>query len=243
MNLLILALAPVAAILLFMYYRDRYEKEPAKRLAISFLGGGFSVIPILAVESFLAQFTGIFPGIISVFWQSFVVAATSEEFFKLIILLIIIWKSSDFNEKFDGIVYAVFVSMGFAAIENVLYVFDYGFQTGLMRALTAVPAHFLFGVSMGFYVGLARFYPAFRKRFLAAALIYPILLHGLYDFILMSGSPFLLLMFVPFVIFMWYYGLRKIKQLSEHSVFSTNFKEQEKLIKKGIGEPSETQNH
>ncbi len=234
MNLLILALAPVAALLLFVYYRDRYEKEPVKRLLLSFAGGCVSVLPILVVESFLAQFTSYFPGIISVVWQAFVVAATSEEFFKMVFLMLLVWKSTDFNEKFDGIVYAVFVSMGFAAVENVMYVFDYGVQTGMVRALTAVPGHFMFGVTMGFYVGLARFYPTQRKRFLGAALLYSVLLHGLYDFILMAGVPLLLLTFLPFVGFMWYYGLKKIKRLSEQSIFSTNFPEQERILKKGL---------
>src|SRR3989339_1434536 len=139
MNLLILALAPVAAILLFIYYRDRYEKEPVKLLITAFCLGGLSVLPILLVETFLSEFMAFFYGTFAVFWQSFVVAATTEEFFKFVFLYILIWKRVDFNEKFDGIVYAAFVSMGFAAVENVMYVFDFGIQTGLMRALTAVP--------------------------------------------------------------------------------------------------------
>lgn len=232
MNLLILALAPVAAILLFIYYRDRYEKEPVKLLITAFCLGGLSVLPILLVETFLSEFMAFFYGTFAVFWQSFVVAATTEEFFKFVFLYILIWKRVDFNEKFDGIVYAAFVSMGFAAVENVMYVFDFGIQTGLMRALTAVPAHFLFGVTMGFYVGLAKFYPQFKKKLIWAALIYPILLHGIYDFILMSGSPFLLLLFIPFVIFMWRYGLRKIKALSDKSVYQSNFKLEEEILKK-----------
>ncbi|HBL76330.1 MAG: hypothetical protein A2W90_08325 [Bacteroidetes bacterium GWF2_42_66] len=232
MNLLILALAPVASLLLFMYHRDRYEKESVKLLIAAFAMGGLSVLPILLVEALLSEFMNFFYGTFAVFWQSFVVAATTEEFFKLIFLYWLVWKHLDFNEKFDGIVYAVFVSMGFAAIENVMYVFDYGLETGLVRALTAVPAHFLFGVTMGFYIGLAKFYPQFKKRLIGAALLYPVLLHGIYDFILMSGSPFLLLLFIPFVIFMWYYGLKKIKRLSEKSFYQSNFRITEEILKK-----------
>ena len=232
MNLLILALAPVAAILLFIYYRDRYEKEPFKLLFTSFLFGAISVLPVILVEQFLSEFLVFFYGTFKVFWQSFVVAATTEEFFKFVFLYWLVWWQTDFNEKFDGIVYSVFVSMGFAAVENVMYVFDFGIQTGFIRAITAVPAHFLFGVTMGFYVGLAKFYPQFKKKLIWAALIYPILLHGIYDFILMSESPFLLLLFIPFVIFMWRYGLKKIKSLSDKSVYQSNFKLEEEILKK-----------
>lgn len=232
MNLLILALAPVAAILLFMYYRDRYEKEPLKLLIAAFLMGGLSVLPVLLFETLLSELTDLFYGTFAVFWQSFVVAATTEEFFKLVFLYWLIWKRADFNEKFDGIVYAVFVSMGFAAVENINYVLDYGPQTGVVRALTAVPAHFLFGVTMGFYVGLAKFYPQFKVRLIGAALLYPIVLHGIYDFILMSGNPFMLLLFVPFVGFMWYYGLKKLKNLSAKSIFRSDFKLEEEMLKK-----------
>ncbi|MDX9883222.1 MAG: PrsW family glutamic-type intramembrane protease [Prolixibacteraceae bacterium] len=232
MNLLILALAPVAAFLLFMYFRDRYEKEPVKLLVAAFAVGGASVLPIILVESFLSGFLDFFYGTFAVFWHSFIVAAVTEEFFKLLFLYLLVWKHVGFNEKFDGIVYAVFVSMGFAAVENVMYVLDYGPETGLVRAITAVPAHFLFGVTMGFYVGLARFYPQFRKKLIGAAFLYPVLLHGIYDFILMSGNPFFLLLFVPFVVFMWYYGIRKMKRLSERSFFRTDFKMQEELLKK-----------
>lgn len=232
MNLLILALAPVAAILLFIYYRDRYEKEPFKLLFTSFLFGAISVLPVILVEQFFSEFLVFFYGTFKVFWQSFVVAATTEEFFKFVFLYWLVWRQTNFNEKFDGIVYAVFVSMGFAAVENVMYVFDFGIQTGFIRAITAVPAHFLFGVTMGFYVGLAKFYPQFKKKLIWAALIYPILLHGIYDFILMSGSSYLLLLFIPFVIFMWRYGLKKIKSLSDKSVYQSNFKLEEEILKK-----------
>jgi RsiW-degrading membrane proteinase PrsW (M82 family) len=232
MNLLILAIAPIVVLLLFMYYRDRYEKEPVKLLITAFGMGILSILPVLLIESFFSEFTAFFYGTFAVFWQSFVVAATTEEFFKLSFLYWLIWKRADFNETFDGIAYAVFVSMGFAAIENVMYVFDYGPQTGLVRALTAVPAHFLFGVTMGFYFGLAKFYPQFKQRLIGAALLYPVLLHGVYDFILMSGNPFMLLLFIPFVFFMWHYGIKKIKRLSEKSIYQSNFKIQEEMLKK-----------
>ena len=122
MNLLILSLAPVLIIAGYIYFRDKYEKEPIKLLLFALLAGGLTVIPILFVERFLDSFTDSFYGLLSPAWNAFVVAAFTEELFKFIALYLLIWKSAEFNEKFDGIVYDVFVSLGFAAVENVLYV-------------------------------------------------------------------------------------------------------------------------
>lgn len=191
MNLIILALAPVLIIAGYIYFRDKYEKEPIKLLLFALLAGGLTVIPILFVERFLAGFTNSFPGLLSAAWNAFVVAAFSEELFKYLALFLLIWKSPEFNEKFDGIVYAVFISLGFAAVENVLYVIQGGISTGLMRAVTAVPAHAIFGVTMGFYFGMAKFYAKQQKTLKFKALAYPILLHGIYDFIIMTGIEWL----------------------------------------------------
>ena len=156
-------------------------------------------------------------------WKAFVVAGFSEELFKYIALYLLIWKSKEFNEKFDGIVYAVFVSLGFAAVENVMYVMGNGLSTGIMRAITAVPAHAIFGITMGFYFGLAKFYKKERKRLRTKALIYPIVLHGIYDFILFTGIEWLTIVFVGFVVFLYISGLKRIKKLSDQSIYKTDF--------------------
>ena len=90
---------------------------------------------------------------------------------------------------------------------------------GLTRAFTAVPAHALFGIVMGYQLGLARFYPREKLRRLFLALALPILLHGVYDFILMSGHPYLLLVFVPYLAFLWIFGFRRMRQLSDRSIY------------------------
>jgi len=141
-----------------------------------------------------------------------------EEGFKFLVFLLLVWNNKEFNEKFDGIVYAVFISLGFAGVENILYVSG-DITIGLSRALTAVPAHALFGVTMGYYYGLARFYPMERGRYLKKALFWPVLLHGFYDFCLMSGHPLLLLLFIPFIVYLWISGFRKMKDLSDRSIF------------------------
>jgi len=223
MNLLILSLAPVFIIGGYIYFRDKYEKEPIRLLLLALFLGALTVIPILFLESFLESFTNLFPGISAAAWKAFVVAAFSEELFKYVALYLLIWKSREFNEKFDGIVYAVFVSLGFAAVENILYVTDNGYGTGLMRAVTAVPAHAIFGITMGFYFGMAKFYPKKENQLKLKALFYPIVLHGIYDFILFTGIEWLIIVFVGFLIFLYFSGLKRIKELSAQSIYNTDY--------------------
>ncbi len=219
MGILFASLAPVLIILLYIYFRDKYEKEPLGLLIKSLLAGIFVVIPILFVETLLVRIMPEFEKVASAAYHAFLVAATTEEAFKYLALLVLIWKSPHFNEKFDGIVYAVFVSLGFAAVENVMYVLDSGYQTALVRALTAVPAHALFGVTMGYYVGIARMYPELRQLHLVKGMLIPILLHGIYDFILMVEIGWLLILFVPYVIYLYVVGMKKMKELSDASVY------------------------
>ena len=214
MNLLFIALAPILIIAFYIYFRDKYEKEPVYLLLISLVLGGLIVMPIIYLERFLSLFSIYFDGYSSAAYNAFAVASFSEESFKFLALFILIWRNRNFNEKFDGIVYAVFISLGFAAVENVLYVSEGGLSVGLMRAITAVPAHALFGIIMGYYYGLAKFYPKQRTKYLLQSYFMPILFHGLYDFILMSEHPYLLVVFIPFIIFLWRRGFKRMKTLS-----------------------------
>ncbi|WP_346862086.1 PrsW family glutamic-type intramembrane protease [uncultured Draconibacterium sp.] len=223
MNLLILALAPVVIIAAYIYIRDKYEKEPIRLLLFALLAGGLTVIPVLFLETFLSSFTGLFYGLTAAAWKAFVVAAFSEELWKFIALYVLIWRSPEFNEKFDGIVYAVYVSLGFAAVENVMYVMDGGLSTGITRAITAVPAHAIFGITMGFYFGLAKFYQKEQASLKLKALAFPILLHGIYDFILFTGIDWLIIAFIAFVIYLYISGLKRMKVLSKQSIYNTDY--------------------
>lgn len=223
MELIILSLAPVFIIAGYVYFCDKYEKEPVKLLFFALLAGAIIVIPILFVELFFSKIGDAFNGLLAAAWNAFVVAAFSEELFKYIALYLLIWKSPEFNEKFDGIVYAVYVSLGFAAVENILYVTGNGFSTGLTRAITAVPAHAIFGVTMGFYFGMAKFYEKEQARLKRKALVLPIVLHGIYDFILFTGYAWLSIVFIGFVIYLYVSGLKRIKKLSEQSIYNTDF--------------------
>lgn len=217
MTALILALAPVLIILIYVYVRDKYDKEPWGLLFNTVLAGAFITLPIIFLEELLSYLGSSFTGLYAAAYRAFVVAAFSEELFKYLVIYLFVRKSPHFNERFDGIVYAVFVSLGFAAVENVLYVNDGGIKVGLLRALTAVPAHALFGVAMGFYFGKYLFIQ--KQKYLYYALLIPILLHGIYDFILMSKHYFLWLLFIPFLIYLWMNGFKQMKYLSDKSIF------------------------
>lgn len=227
MNLLLISLAPVAIIAFYIYFRDKYEKEPVKILLLALALGGIITIPVIFVETFLDKFTFHFASsqIFKAAYEGFVVAAFTEELFKYLAFVLIIWRNRNFNEKFDGIVYAVFISLGFAAVENVLYVFgsgDAGHQVGLLRAVTAVPAHALFGIAMGYHLGLAKFFPHERVGQFFKALLVPIFLHGAYDFLILSENGILLLIFIPYIVLLWIFGFRRMKRHSDNSVFRTD---------------------
>jgi len=225
MTLLLISIAPVIIILTYVYFRDKYEKEPVGMLLKGLFFGMVIVIPILVIEYLLMIPAEYMSGLGNAAYVSFVVAAATEEIFKFIAVFILIWRNKNFNEKFDGIVYAVFVSLGFALVENIFYVFEYGSQTGLGRALTSVPAHTFFGVFMGFYLGIAKFYPEKRSVALRMAIFIPILFHGIYDFLLLSENNVLLILFFPFMFVMWWLGFKRMKQRISTSRFRDDIEE------------------
>lgn len=230
MTLLIASLAPVFIILFYIYFRDRYEREPLGLLLKSLVAGMVIVLPVIPVENVLSAVMPSIGRVSSAAYHGFVVAGFTEEVFKFTAVYLLVWRNPEFNEKFDGIVYAVFVSLGFAAVENVLYVVQGGVQTALIRAFTAVPAHALFGVTMGYYLGIAHMYKEIRRENLIRAIFFPVLLHGLYDFILLVESGWLLLFFVPYIIYLYYSGMKKMKILSDASIFRSVDEEEPKLL-------------
>ena len=221
MNLLLISVAPVAIILVYVYYRDKYEKEPISLLTKGLVAGMLTVLPIIVVERAISATLPYFlyGKIGMAFGNAFLVAALCEETFKLLAVYMLIWKNPNFNERFDGIVYAVFVSLGFALVENIMYVFSNGLSVGISRAFTAVPAHAMFGIMMGYYLGLAKFITTSRFKYLALAFFVPFLFHGLYDFILMVKIQWVLLLFFPFLIYLMYRTQIRMKEHEENSVF------------------------
>lgn len=229
------AVLPVLLLLYFIYRKDRLNPEPLGKLVLTFFVGCLSVIPASLLEGMimpLAPSAETMP-VLNGLFDGYLVAGLSEELCKLLLLLWVIWRSRHFDEYFDGIVYAAFLSLGFACVENISYVMGGSdpMSTALMRGLLAVPAHFLFAVTMGYYVSLAKFDPAGRRGHLWKAFLYPMLLHGTYDALLMvssnlGGSDGMLstavttVLFIVFVVFdvrMWRWGLKRIKRLQERS--------------------------
>jgi RsiW-degrading membrane proteinase PrsW (M82 family) len=232
MKLIILALAPVFIIALYVYFHDKYEKEPLGMLIKALIIGAFAVIPILIVEGFLQSIYFERETLLDAAYRAFIVAGASEEFFKFLGVYLLIWNSKYFNEKFDGIVYAVFVSLGFAAVENLMYVINGGTQVAYARFITAVPAHAIFGILMGYYLGIAHMYKELRPRFLNYAFLIPFLLHGFYDFILMSGLPYLWIVFTGFVIYLYVLAFKRMKVISDSSIFREEWEMQQIKLKK-----------
>lgn len=192
MNLLIVAFAPIAIIILYVYVKDKYEKESKRILAITFALG--AIVSIVITTLLYKIYDDYFPVLDNYsIWQQFVkaffVVALIEEFSKYVIVRFYNQPRRSFNEPFDGIIYAVMVSMGFAALENIFYVLDGGMEVALLRAFTAIPAHATFGVLMGYFMGKAKFSNN-KFRLNLTGLFLAILFHGAYDF-------FLFIDFVP----------------------------------------------
>lgn len=183
LSLFSLALAPGAAIMLYIYLRDKHEREPISLLLISFLYGGLSTIVTLFISwPVNALILLKDDDVVHQFFNAFFKVALIEEFSKFIFVRFILFNNKHFNEPFDGIVYAVMVSMGFATLENIVYVFQYGFTTGLLRMFTAVPAHAAFGILMGFFLGKAKFTHRNGMLYSVIALVVPAIFHGSYDY-------------------------------------------------------------
>ena len=188
MNWLILAIAPGVAISAYIIFKDQYNREPRRYLIISFLLGMLSVLPALGLEISASQITSNFPAFFKttagIAINAYVFVALPEEIWKFFMLLLYAYRKKEFDEPFDGIVYAVMVGMGFATVENISYVSQYGLMTGIMRLFLAVPAHASFAIIMGYFMGKARFSAQKQRFLLFFGLFWATVFHGSYDFFL-----------------------------------------------------------
>ena len=230
--LLSIAILPVAGLLIFIYFQDKYQKEPIKSLLKAFFGGWLAVVMDIGLVTTIEYSIGLFPILPdTVFYDSFLTAAIPEELCKFLIFMIFIWRDKNFDEYFDGIVYATFIGLGFACIENIEYVFMYGFGAGVSRALFAVPGHFLFGVLMGYFLSLAKFTTEKRKKYIFLGLLFAIIAHGLYDWLLMfvdrlssMGSDFAYVVsgivyqaFLAGDVLLWIFGMKLVRKHQRNS--------------------------
>ncbi|MBQ7042485.1 MAG: PrsW family intramembrane metalloprotease [Muribaculaceae bacterium] len=222
--ILLIALLPVVILVYYIYHKDKKSPEPTGQLVKAFLFGVLSVplsfcisIPLGIIGLYQVEAISILGSISTAFFG----AAIPEEIAKFIMLWLLLRKNPCFDEKMDGIVYAVCVSLGFAALENIMYLFtnaDSYLSVGIVRAIFAVPGHFCFGILMGYYYSLAKFYPKTSTKNKALILVAPIIVHGLYDSILFiinvtpAISGILLIVFVVFCHKMWKYGRKRIEE-------------------------------
>lgn len=224
-SVLAAAIAPGIALLAYFYWKDRYDTEPLPMIVKLFLMGALIVLPIMIVQRGLTLMWGESP-----LTFSFVISSGVEEFFKWFVLYHIVFNHTEFDEPYDGIVYAVAVSLGFATLENVLYAFlqPSSFGSLLMRALLPVSGHALFGVFMGYSLGKAKFSKGRSVRLhLALALSVPLLLHGIYDYMMMSVSQAWLWLVVPFMFLLWFSGIRQVNRANAVSPFRLLKREEE----------------
>jgi RsiW-degrading membrane proteinase PrsW (M82 family) len=186
-------MAPGIAICLFIYFKDKYNREPLGLLILSFFMGVLSIIPAVIIQLALTKPVEklMGNGILYTAVFSYLIVALSEEGSKFLALRLLPFRRKAFDDPFDGIVYAVVVSMGFATLENIMYVSDHGIGTGILRMFLSVPAHATFGVLMGYHVGLAKFDPANKRRHLVLAIFWPVLFHGTFDFFLFVGNTWM----------------------------------------------------
>lgn len=219
------AIAPGFALLAYFYWKDRYDTEPVHMVLKMFLTGVLIVLPIMIVQRGLMIIWGDSP-----LTFSFVISAGVEEFFKWFVLYHIIYNHTEFDEPYDGIVYAVAVSLGFATLENVLYAFlqPATFGTLMMRALLPVSGHALFGVFMGYSLGRAKFSTGSKiKLHLWLSLMLPILWHGIYDFMLLTVPSTWIWLVVPFMLMLWLRGMRYVNRANAVSPFRLLKREEE----------------
>jgi protease PrsW len=189
-DLLLLATAILPGLLIayWIYRQDRYEPEPPRMLIRAFAAGCVSTLPALVLQYFLQDVENE-KSLIDTAIFAFLVVGFTEEISKFLLLRLSVYPSDEFNEPMDGIVYAVVIGMGFATLENVMYVLNTeagGFATAIGRAFTAIPAHAAFGVLMGAYVGLAKFVPERRDAYMLIGVTLAVFFHGLYDFFLLQ---------------------------------------------------------
>jgi len=222
MLLILAAVLPAAYLLLRVYQSDRLEREPPRLLiglvllgmVSTALAGGAEQLGQRILIWFLAEGT---VGYNALFY--FLVVGPAEEGFKYAVLRWRTWRHPEFDCQYDGVVYAVFVSLGFALWENIGYVLMYGISTALARAFTAVPGHACFGVFMGVWYGAAKRHDLYgeaerSKRERRLCVIVPALLHGCYDFIASLESEIFVLVFLVFVITMFVTALRIVRRAS-----------------------------
>lgn len=205
--LLTVAIAPGLALFSYFYLRKQIAKEPSRTLFHTFIYGAIMTFPIMFIQHVFEE-EHIFA---NEFLRNVVFTSGLEEFFKWLILFLLIYRHVEFEDAYDGILYGASVSLGFATVENILFLLTYGTDIAFLRALLPVSSHALFGVVLGYYFGQAKFaVQEDKNKFLLIAFLAPFTLHLIYNSIFVIQELFLYLI-IPFMLFLWWFGLTRVK--------------------------------
>lgn len=221
------AVLPAVLLVFYIWLRDKYQREPLAQVLKAVAFGVLSAGIAFVLETLIQMFgiTGAAHSWFGALWNAFAGAAMPEEAAKLLMLWLLLRRNPYFDERFDGIVYACCIGMGFAGAENIIYLFsnlDTWESVAVQRAIFAVPGHFCFAVAMGYFYSQIAFRDMSMSR-RSMIFIAPVLLHGIYDGLLFMANVtpavagVLLLGFYVFVFWMFRYGRRKIREQAESS--------------------------
>ncbi len=213
--LLTVAVTPPACLMYFIYWMDRHEPESMKNIVTAMLVGALSAIPAVIVCMVL-DFLPIFhlEGLTGSFFESFLQVAPSEEFFKFYFIYLFLKNKPFYNRLNDSIVYYGAGALGFALFENIFYVLDYGFVTGVMRAFTSIPIHTFCGVVVGYHAGLARFSNHKKpKLIILRGLFIAYLTHATFNTIVSADNlALLLILLIPLLITVYLFGYKTLRR-------------------------------
>ena len=230
MLIVLVAAAPSLALLTYFYLRDRYEREPLGHLVAAYLLGAFAMLAAQGLATAVADLvsaewlhTGGEPARV---FDAFVLAGVVEELAKWVMLFAAAYAWREFDEPLDGLIYGVAIALGFATLENFLYLSSRGLDIAWQRAIFAVPAHALFGGCMGFYAGRAKFAPAGagRPRRFWLSLVFsfclPVAFHGAYNFALLHGLGWKVWTAITLLsLSFWIFVLRRVKRAQRASPY------------------------
>ncbi|WP_458460979.1 glutamic-type intramembrane protease PrsW [Paenibacillus sp.] len=224
-SVLAAAVAPGLALLTYFYLKDRYDYEPLHMVLRVFLMGILMVLPVMIIQRGMMMWLGDNP-----YLEAILISGGVEEFVKWFVLYHIIYNHTEFDEPYDGILYAVAVSLGFATVENVLYAFAGNASVSAMflRALLPVSGHAMFAVIMGYYMGKAKFIGGKKKRwYLVLSLVLPFFWHALYDVIMNTMLNNWLWFIAPLMAGLWYGAMGNITRANNRSPFRFVKREEE----------------
>ena len=223
-----LCIIPSLILLWYIYTKDKVEKEPPYLLTILFIGGIISCIISILISTILKKYIPFLNfqykdlNILQIIFKILIAIAFLEELSKWTINYIVIWRNENFKHIYDPIVYSTFVSLGFATFENIIYAItyrSYGILPLIVRSLTSVPSHAVFGIFMGFYLGISKNALISHKKkqstkYKILSIITPTFLHFIYDLLLVNDNPIIYSIFIIYIIICYILANKTVKKLS-----------------------------